>query len=342
MSRNYSDDTPTWCDEHAVERDLCGCSYSDPRGSLWERLLTRSQLDNLPDPQPLIHETLDRRTTAMLAGNWGTGKTFLALDWSLCVATGKPWQGRQAEQGPVVYIAAEGAYGIRKRVKSWEVAWHQDVKDDAFYVIPTAVQVGSRDVRQLVDICQELNPSLVVIDTLARCFVGFEENSNSDMGVFVSAVDRIRDSINGGTVLTVHHTGKDGKTIRGGSALEGAMDSTYLLQGDSHCMRLERIKRKDGPTPDQFTLRLEEIPGTDSVVVSGARGVDTTPTVERIMSTYVQLFSASGATKAELRAALDMSPSSFHRGVNRALEQGFLMNTGTDQRPFYKLGAGYE
>jgi len=86
-----------------------------------------------------------------------------------------------------------------------------------------------------------------------------------------------------------------------------------------------------------LSLRLEPVPGTDSVVVSGGR-VDTTPTVERIVSTFDQAFSESGASKADLRSAVDMSPGSFHRGVNRALQDGLLVNVGTDQRPFYRLG----
>jgi AAA domain len=73
------------------------------RGPLAERLLTRSQLDSLPEPEPLIENTLDRRTVALLGGYWGTLKSFIALDWALSVATGHPWQGRPTVTGPVIY-----------------------------------------------------------------------------------------------------------------------------------------------------------------------------------------------------------------------------------------------
>src|SRR2546422_8198989 len=34
----------------------------------------------------------------------GGGKTFVSLDWALCIATGKPWRGRAVKRGPVVYV----------------------------------------------------------------------------------------------------------------------------------------------------------------------------------------------------------------------------------------------
>ena len=42
---------------------------------------------------------------AVIYGPSGEGKTFVALDWALSVATGRSWQGKQTKQGPVVYIA---------------------------------------------------------------------------------------------------------------------------------------------------------------------------------------------------------------------------------------------
>lgn len=338
VSDDYWNDSADWCDEHAVTRDVCGCKFSDPRGPLWDRVLTRNQLSQLPTPEPLIDNTLDRRTVAMLVGGWGTGKTFVALDWSLCIATGKAWQGRTTQQGSVVYVAAEGAYGLNQRVESWEVAWQHDVPDQAFHVVPVAVEIAKRDVTHLISVCREIRPSLVVVDTFARCAIGLDENSAKDAGLFVRGLDRIKDSLDGGTVLTVHHTGKDRKTTRGSSALEGAMDTVYQIEGDAQAMRLHRSKRKDGPTPDSLSLRLESVPGTDSVVVSSGR-VDMTPTVEKLMSTFVSTFSESGASKAELRMAVDLQPGSFHRAVNRALRDGLLVNVGTDQRPFYQLGS---
>jgi len=56
-----------------------------------EQILHRADLANLPQPEPIIEDTLDARTVALLSGRNSTGKSFLALDWSCCIATGRPW-----------------------------------------------------------------------------------------------------------------------------------------------------------------------------------------------------------------------------------------------------------
>ena len=346
MSDDYDDDSPDWCASHAISRRHCGCSYDNrTRPDFWfSQVIGIDELAELPEPEPLIDGTLDRRTVALLAGPWGSGKTFVALDWALSVASGKAWQRRDVavEHGDfvpdVLYVAAEGAYGLKQRVKAWQAAWNvDDGRLLGFLVIPRPVMLATSDVASFCAYIRQGDHKFVVIDTLARCAVGLDENSAKDAGLIVRDLDRIRDATNGGTVLVVHHTGKDGKTVRGSSAFEAAMDTVYQIEGDPQLMKLRRTKRKDGPTPDNLSLRLEAVPGTDSVVVSGGR-VDTTPTVEKLMSTFVQAFSETGASRADLRSAADMSPGSFHRGLNRALQDGLLVNVGTDQRPFYRLG----
>jgi hypothetical protein len=96
---------------------------------LLDRLLTRSQLRILPDPEPLIDNVLDQGTTALLYGKWGTAKTFIALDWAACVATGRAWQDRPTEQRRVLYVVGEGAFGFKGRIDAWEVGWQTDVSD---------------------------------------------------------------------------------------------------------------------------------------------------------------------------------------------------------------------
>jgi RecA-family ATPase len=54
---------------------------------------------------------------------------------------------------------------------------------------------------------------LVVIDTLARCMVGADENSARDMGEAIDALDRLRRAA-GSCVLPVHHMGKPNGTTR--------------------------------------------------------------------------------------------------------------------------------
>lgn len=302
-------------------------------------LLDRAALANLPKPAPLIEDTIDLGTVSVLAGYWGTCKSFIAQDWGSCIATGKVWQGRPVQQRKVLYIAAEGAYGLDERLTAWERGWQRTIEPSSFQTLPVRLNLGNwGQVAQLCDVIDTQEIGFVIVDTLAKCMVGMDENSAQDMGKAVDGLYRIRDSTRGGTVLAVHHTGKDKSTIRGSSALEAGVDTVYVTEGDVQNIKLSREKRKDGPTPDVLMLSLSQVPYTDSAVIVSAIGADISGRARDLLSVFVSAFSETGASKADLRAAAEMSPSTFHRALNTLITEGALVNHGTDQRPFYKAG----
>jgi len=304
-------------------------------------LLTRSDLANLPKPSPLIADTIDLNTLIVLAGTFGTFKSFIVLDWLACIATGKAWQGREVTQGKVLYVAGEGVYGIHDRLHSWEKAWGQKISDENFTVVRQSVKLHRPADQGLIrKAVQEIRPNLVVFDTLSRTAVGLEENSATDMGMLMDDALRLMGSLDDMSVLFVHHTGKDKKTIRGSSVLEANVDTVYLSEGDEAGVSLTRIKRKDGVTHDQLRLKFKQIDGTLSGVMESGIGVDTTKRAERVLSTFLSTFSATGATKKELEVATAIPRTTFNRAVNDAIREGLLVNTGTDKRPFYRLGEG--
>ncbi|WP_460359563.1 AAA family ATPase, partial [Mycobacterium sp. ZZG] len=206
------------------------------RTALADLLLTRSALRGLPDPEPLIDGVLDQGTLALLYGRWGSGKSFIALDWAASVATGRPWQNRACEKRRVLYVAAEGAFGLKGRVDAWERGWDELVTDGELDILPRPINLTRlAELSALTALIQERRYGLVVLDTLARCMVGADENSAKDCGQVVDALTGIREStLDGrGVVLGVHHTGKDGRTLRGSSAFEAGADTVYLTTRDA-------------------------------------------------------------------------------------------------------------
>lgn len=307
---------------------------------LADKLLTRSALRALPDPQPLIANTLDQGTTALLYGDRGTAKSFIALDWAASVATGRKWQGRPVEQRRVLYVAAEGAFGFKGRVDAWESGWHTEIQDDDLDVLPVPVNLTKAvDVVNLADLIRWGRYDFIVLDTLARCMVGADENSARDCGIVVDAMTRLLGYTPGGrgVVLGVHHAGKDKKTLRGSSAFEAAADTVYFTAKDGGVIFLSRTKRKDGPEIDRHELKIDPIVGTKSAAISVHRGVDKPERADKLLSTFVHHFSQTGASKSELRLVADMPPATFHRALSDLLKAGDLINEGTDKRPFYQV-----
>src|SRR5437764_13404627 len=70
----------------------------------------------------------------------GTAKSALASDLGAHVAAGKPWFGRRVSQGAVLYIAAERAALVKRRMAAWRI--HHGLND-----IPLAIVAESIDLR---------------------------------------------------------------------------------------------------------------------------------------------------------------------------------------------------
>ncbi len=307
------------------------------------RVLSRDMLDTLPQPAPLIADTLDRNTVAVLVGARSTAKTFLALGWASSVATGRPWMGRGVlAAGRVLYIAAEGASGLALRLAAWEHSWGGGQRVERLEVYPRPVQLlSASESADLVEHVRAEGYALVVLDTLARCLVGGDENSARDVGIAIDAASQVREAA-GSTVLLVHHTGKDGETTRGSSALESGVDTVYRARGDAQHVEIDRTKRKEGPQEDRLSLRLQ--PVLDSCVLQSGvhEGADMAGKTEELLALFMDTFVDTGASKAELREAARergiTSSGTFSRALNALLRTGALQNKGTDARPYYRAG----
>lgn len=191
-------------------------------------LLTVKALLALPPPQWLIEGCIEKNSLAALYGQSGTGKSFVALDWALSVATGKPWLNKvPVAQAPVVYIAAEGGRSIQKRVSAWMSHYRRyDLEAVQFAIKPLYIR-DPDEIGELFEVLdqQDLFPGLLVIDTLSQSFGPGDENS-MDMQDFVGAVTDLRNERQM-AVLIVHHTNALGARERGHSSFRAGMDHMF-------------------------------------------------------------------------------------------------------------------
>ena len=160
-------------------------------------LLGLTDIATLKPPAYLVDKLLATASLAVIYGPPGCGKSFVALDLSLSIAHGLPWQGRATQQGSVVYIAGEGLGGIRKRIQAWR-DYHECTDDSVpFCLIRSSVNLvdasAAGDVHKLARTLRG-GHQLVTVDTLSRAFVGGDENSAQDMGQFIANCDLIREA----------------------------------------------------------------------------------------------------------------------------------------------------
>ena len=226
--------------------------------------LTRADQIEMRPPDWLLRGMLERDTFALIFGDPGTGKSFLAIDWAARVATGTPWRDQAVKAGPVVYLAGEGRQGFGRRTRAWEQHHGVSLAEAPLYVGPAVAIADPTELVDLIDAIDEGEaPALIVLDTLARCFGGGDENSTQDMSKFVSACDALRRRY-GCTILVVHHTGHaDKNRARGAIALKAALDAEYRLSGNDAGLKLSATKMKDAETPKPLSLELVsvELPG---------------------------------------------------------------------------------
>jgi hypothetical protein len=195
----------------------------DPVDRLISELIPACDLASIPPPVPLVDGLLDINTLARVVGKSGHGKSFFMIDVAAHVALGMPWQGHEVTQGEVVYMVAEGAAGIQKRVRAWE-HYHERELGDAVKFLPRAVQVKSEEWAVWCAAMVRLKPKLIVIDTQARVTAGMNENGPEDMGLLVYRAEKLQKKT-GACVVLVHHKGHQGDHGRGHSSVIAAADA---------------------------------------------------------------------------------------------------------------------
>ena len=196
---------------------------------------------------------------ASIYGPSGSYKSFLALDWACHIATGKDWDGHKVKQGAVLYVAGEGGFGVTQRIRAWELK-HKVTNLDNLARLPSPIFPADSDqIKTMIEYCHEIETKtgqdlkLIILDTLARCYGGNDENSSRDMGAFIKGCDTIK-QLTGATVLVVHHSGKNADSGgRGSSSLPAALDVEYRVSRDGEgeqALVLTCSKMKDAEQPD--------------------------------------------------------------------------------------------
>ncbi len=233
-----------------------------------ERLLTYTEFGSQPPMEWLIKGVLPKAGLAVLFGEPGSGKSFLAFDLAGCLARGADWNGHKVRaKGRVVYVAAEGAAGMTLRAQAYAIK-HPDIASAPMYFWPSAVNMlenGHRKLAKLIDGAG--GADLIMVDTLAQSMAGGNENASEDMGKVISNCAKLH-KITGALVLLVHHSGKDAsRGARGWSGLRGAADAELEVSRDyiTDTRQVRIGKQKDAADGAEFPFQLHGVEvGRDS------------------------------------------------------------------------------
>ena len=223
-------------------------------------------------PERWVVEGLIPWGVSVLGGLWKGFKTFVAVHALHKAALA----GKR-----VLYICAEGRGGFGKRMRGWMQVHGKDltpeqkqaIKDNFEVIYRRVAFTEEQAVAQLSQALREhkeFRPDVIVVDTLARCFGGADENSTKDMNRFVAGCDDLREPLDCAIVI-VHHFGKDvARGLRGATPLSGAADMISAVT-KSTCKRFAWWRCTDmkdyAEFKDQY-FRMEKVTvlGKDTLV----------------------------------------------------------------------------
>jgi putative DNA primase/helicase len=211
----------------------------------------------------MVKNWIQEDALIMIHGPSGGGKTFVALDWCLHIASGlSDWNGHRVKGGTVVYLAGEGHHGLRSRISAWKQ--HHGVSSVKMWLSKAGCDLNTPEgYMKVVEAIRALPevPRVIVVDTLHR-FLSGDENSAQDAKTMIDACAALMREFNCSIIL-VHHTGVSDEAqhrARGSSAWKGALEieiSVIPAKGDGPLQIVQR-KSKDAeeakPVYGELTL----------------------------------------------------------------------------------------
>jgi hypothetical protein len=221
--------------------------------------------DDFEDAPPLawkIKGVLPSAELAVVYGASGSGKSFFVFDMLASIARGEEWRGHKVAQGECVYLCAEGATGMRSRVKAYKQ--HREIKGRGQlpirFITDAPNLTKEEDVIPLVrEIRKHGKVSVVVVDTFAQAMVGENENTGEAVGKAIAHCRQISKHT-GAMVVLIHHSGKDAASgARGWSGLRAACDMEMCISRDGDMRMAKVTKMKDGEEGEEFGFRLHPV-----------------------------------------------------------------------------------
>lgn len=237
-----------------------------------------------PDPRALVSwlvkGLIPEISFGMLAGQWGTGKTFIVFELAACLMTGQPFVGyRIKRQCGALLVAAEGVSDVRKRLAATvqeKCGGMQRAPFRWYEVAPTLL--GPNAAETLIAMAKQADASLqaefglplglIVIDTVAASAGYAQQGAESDAAV-AGALMRVLAQTAAAcscVVLGVDHFGKNVETgTRGSSAKEANSELVLACLGDREVSgrvlntRLVIRKNRAGRQGAEFPFTLREV-----------------------------------------------------------------------------------
>lgn len=238
-----------------TEAELTAISSNAPSPRF--KLLTTYDLDTRPAMAWRIKGLIPSRGLFQIYGPSTSGKSFLAFDMLAAIAEGRPWFNKKTKPAPTVYVCLEGQAGLQQRKAAWETKNCRRLPNN-FFMMPQSWSIVTK--KDVIDLASVIPAnSVIIIDTQNRAAPMIKETTSEDMGAVIEGA-RVLETMTGGTVGLIAHTGKDvSKGVRGHSSQLAAMDAAIEVSRSGALRAWKSVKVKDGIDGETGKFMLEVI-----------------------------------------------------------------------------------
>ena len=295
-------------------------------------------------PEWLIYRFLPTLGRNPLFGPTGQGKTYLAILLSVIIASEDlEFLGRPTRHGHVIFVEAEDMDEVAQRFIG--CALHYGLEDiPRLHIFPAPIQL-IKDVPALTkaikDTYGDIDVKLIVLDTLAACTLGIDENSKQ-------ATDPVRQGMDdlGATfkccVMPIHHTGRAGAKARGSSAYDGDGSTMTKVELDDEkgvvSVQADKMRRVKKYAPLELTFTPVTIPGrfdeagspmeVSVLIPYMPESTEKTSGLEKTILTQMENLGSHQVLKQALMKACGITPKqeiTFWRAITALREKGLIM-----------------
>jgi hypothetical protein len=301
-------------------------------------------LENLNEPPQLVEGILHEGCKLAIGGRSKSGKTWLAMQLSLCVSHGRDFMGHEVEKVPVCYINLEVRdFALNERIRRMIEALELELEEGQLHIVNA--RGGWNGIKSLKGMIPELiekGVKLIVVDPLYK-LESIDENNTQDMGNLLRELDQVVEET-GASLAYVHHYRKSGSKDNhmdqlAGSGLVGRDFDSFLgihrdKSGDSVLSsgKLVPILRNHAPLTDipvswEHPLLLRD--DSDSPFVSHNASKKHFP-----QDILAHMRSGEEYRSGDLRKATGMGRTVFSENLKVLVADGRVVSP---KRGFYKL-----
>jgi len=224
------------------------------------------EIDHMSRPKYLIKGVYYEQTIGFMVGPTRSFKSFIALDQACHIASGMDWAGQRTKQRDVMFVASEGAAGIKSRMKAWRNAY-PEADISRLRTLMSAPQLHKDGLDRIAKNVAWYHrktgwkPDLIFIDTFATSTSGVSDTDAEAMGLIIHNMRALTEALQT-AIIVVHHTGKDAsRGARGWSGLEAAADTvTYVTANTAQeLVTLDFFKSKEARPLKPITLKATDV-----------------------------------------------------------------------------------